>query len=86
MSRYTVRKDDLTVFYGYDDMMPPPLGGYFFQVADEKAIDEDKNPEGFILNEGMVKGLSRNKMAELMLKYEIKNHKHLTEIALDLPI
>jgi hypothetical protein len=86
MSRYAVKKEDLTIFYGFDNMMPSPLGGYFFQVTDIKAIDEDKNPEGFIINEGMVRGISRNKMTELMLEYGIKNHKHLTAIALDLPI
>jgi hypothetical protein len=86
MSRYTVRKGDLTISYGFDDMMPPPLGGYFFQVADKKAIDEEKNPEGFIVNEGMLKGISRNKMANLMLEYGIMNHSHLTNVALDLPI
>jgi hypothetical protein len=86
MSRHIVKKENITIAYGYDDMMPYPLGGYFFQVIDTNAIDDEKNPEGFIVNEGMLKGISRNKMAELMLEYGVKNHSHLTNIALDLPI
>jgi hypothetical protein len=86
MSRHTVKKDNLTISYGYDDMMPSPMGGYFFQVSDKNAIDEEKNPEGFVVNEGMVKGISRNKMATLMLEYKIENRSHLTLLALDLPI
>ena len=85
MSRHIVRKENLTIAYGYDEMMPHPLGGYFFQVFDKNAESEE-NPEGSVLNEGMVKGVSRNKMAELMLEYGIKNRAHLTKIALDLPI
>ena len=67
-------------------MMPSPMGGYFFQVFDKNAIDEEKNPEGFVVNEGMIKGISRNKMATLMLEYKIKNRSHLTLLGLDLPI
>lgn len=85
MSRHLVRKENITIAYGYDDMMPHPLGGYFFQVTDTNAIS-DKNPEGIILNEGMVKGISRNKMATLMIEYGIKNRSHLKSLALDLPI
>lgn len=61
MSRHVVKREDVTIAYGYDSMMPP-LGGYFFQVSDEKAVNEE-NPEGIVLNEGMMKGISRNKMA-----------------------
>jgi hypothetical protein len=86
MSRHIVKKDNLTIAYGYDEMMPPPMGGYFFQVSDKNAIDEEKNPEGFVVNEGMVRGISRNKMATLMLEYGVTNHSHLTFVALDLPI
>jgi hypothetical protein len=85
MSRYTIRKENITIAYGYDDMMPPPLGGYFFQISDENAVS-DENPEGITLNEGMLKGISRSRMAELMLEHGVKNHSHLTSIALDLPI
>ena len=86
MSRHIVKKDNLTIAYCYDDMMPSPMGGYFFQVFDKNAIDEEKNPEGFVVNEGMIKGISRNKMATLMLEYKIKNRSHLTLLGLDLPI
>lgn len=86
MSRHIVKKDNLTIAYGYDDMMPSPMGGYFFQVFDKNAIDEEKDPEGFVVNEGMIKGISRNKMATLMLEYKIENRSHLTLLGLDLPI
>jgi hypothetical protein len=86
MSRHTVRKQDITIAYGYDNMMPPPMGGYFFQVTDEKAVDEQKNPEGIIVNEGFIRGISKNRMIELMTEHGVKDHHHLTLVALDLPL
>lgn len=86
MSRHVVKKENLIIAYGYDDMMPHPMGGYFFQVSDENAIDEEKNPEGIVLNEGMIKGISRGRMVDLMLAHGINDHSHLTLVALDLPV
>lgn len=84
MSRHLVKKEGITIAYGYDDMMPAPLGGYFFQVFKENLVSE-KNPEGVAVNEGMAKGISRNRMAELMTEYGITNRHHLTCLALDMP-
>jgi hypothetical protein len=85
MSRHVVRRKNITITYGYDDMMPAPLGGYFFQVFDDEEIS-DQNSEGLLINEGMVKGVSKTRMFELMEAWKIKNRKHLIQIALDLPI
>jgi hypothetical protein len=85
MSRHVLRKENITVAYGYDDMMPAPLGGYFFQVFDDEEIS-DRNLEGCIINEGMAKGISRNRMAELMIQWGVSNKRHLKAVALDLPL
>lgn len=84
MSRHLVKKEGITIAYGYDDMMPAPLGGYFFQVFNENLVSEE-NPEGVVVNEGMMRGISRNRMAELMTEYRISNRHHLTCLALDMP-
>ena len=84
MSRHLVKKEGKTIAYGYDEMMPAPLGGYFFQVFEENLVSEE-NPEGVSVNEGMVKGISRNRMAELMAEHKITNRHHLTCLALDMP-
>lgn len=85
MSRHVVKKQNLTIAYGFDEMMPAPLGGYFFQVFD-KRMESPHNEEGLIVDEGFVKGISKDRLIELMVKYGINNHSHLTIIALDLPI
>lgn len=85
MSRHLIRKNDIVIAYGYDDMMGPMLGGYFFQVFD-KTKETEENEEGVVVNEGFVKGISRNRMVELMTEWGITNKKHLKSIALDLPI
>jgi hypothetical protein len=84
MSRYVVNKQNLTIVYGYDDMMPPPMGGYFFQVFDETKRTEEN--EGVVINEGFVKGISKSQMINLMTEHGVTNHSHLTFVALDLPI
>lgn len=85
MSRHIFRKKNLTIAYGYDEMMPPPMGGYFFQVFDSN-MKSNNNEEGLVLDEGFVRGISKNRMIELMSEYGISNHSHLTFVALDLPI
>ena len=65
-------------------MMPAPLGGYFFQVFNENLVSEE-NPEGVVISEGMVRGISRNRMAELMVEHGVSNEHHLTCLAMDLP-
>jgi hypothetical protein len=84
MSRHLIRKNDIVIAYGYDDMMPLH-GGYFFQVFDKTKETED-NEEGIVVNEGFVRGISRNRMAELMTEWEVSNKRHLKAVALDLPI
>lgn len=84
MSRYVIKQnEDVTIAYGFDPI--PHFGGYFFQKFDNSQISEE-NPEGLVINEGFFGGLPKNKMVELMMDNGIGNQKHLTHVALDLPI
>lgn len=87
MSRHLIRKQDITIAYGFDSMMP--TGGYFFQVFDQKKVS-DSNEEGLVVNEGFFKGIGKSRMADLMIEWELDKHPianaHLVQVALDLPI
>lgn len=82
MSRFVVKKGTTEVAYGYD---PIPGGGYFIQVFDQILVN-DENPEGVVLNEGFVQGISKEKMLALMTEYGVENPEHLKNVSLDLPI
>jgi len=98
MSRHVEHKEKLEIAYGYDRMTPE--GGYFFQVFDKtkrwevyKSEEENKEAEkldpsgsGMIINEGFIKSISKNRILELMQKYDISNKEHVKNVALDLQI
>ena len=91
MSRYTkfVKKDNTVyeVAYGFDRMTK--LGGYFFQVFEhnkESRAGDSENEPRVILNEGMIRGISRTRMLQLMDEWSILDEDSRMNIALDLPI
>lgn len=85
MSRFTKIKGDLEISFGFDEMMP--RSGYFFQVFKfSHDTKTDGTKEETIVNEGMVVGISKSKMLNLMVQYQVGTKEQLQNIALDLKI
>lgn len=91
MSRYTRTSPDrrYEIAYGYDNV---PFGGYFFTVYDQREIS-DTNEEGVVLSEGLMPGISSERMQELFsitedewgIKHDSRMEQHLESIKQNLP-
>ena len=61
------KKDGKTVYVAYGfDYVPGFKPGYFFQVFE----DSEDDP---IVNEGFMKGISKERLKELMVEYHVDN-------------
>ena len=86
MSRYSKTSGDgrYTIAYGFDD---DPLGGYFFQLYDMKAISKH-NDEGIVIEAGLCPGIPSIEMIQYLdsisewgipLTPQIEKHKELVK-------
>lgn len=69
-------------------MLPLPQGGYFFEIWDNSYPENtwDDGAGKMILCEGLVGGISKEKMLELVTEYNVINPEHIKSITAGLPI
>jgi hypothetical protein len=78
MSRYTIRKENRELTYGFDHAL-----GYFYDITNPNEPDDSKD---HLIEEksAFLNRMSRNQFAEVLIEWGAKKD-HLKAVALDLP-
>ena len=79
MSRYTIKKEDIRLNYGWDHAL-----GYWYDLIDESILDDEDNPKLLEEKSSFIDRFNRGDFITVLEKYKVSVD-HIKLIALDLP-
>lgn len=78
MSRYTTRKENLTLCYGFDHVL-----GYWYDITDNKSLNEDGEPIIIEEKSSFFQSISKSEFYEILDRFNVRED-HKKAVSLDL--